>query len=431
MARSTSSILSVAASPILLAKGCVNVIELDSLKEQAGERWGRIREGVFSRTESLLRSKLGPNDLFLRLTDIAYLVTMPTTEAEDVSAICLSVAFELYSTFLGQCELDQISLNVVLNGDSDALTLQRVPPATIKVLAEKVGIVDKSRRKARPEELARLPGMPGYVLAPIGHKASRQKHQGTQPAVPTPQVEHEYVPIWSVPNAAVTTYCCTAKTITFLGHGKPIALNQLAPRDRYVVEMTLFHTAIAQLVKSNAVGLNFLLIIPLSFDFFGNPAGRMEVLTECRDISHIFRSLITFMIYDVPPGVAQTRLANMVGALAPFCRGVVATIAPTMRAFGAYQGIGLKAVGFNLDEFEAPNRFCQHDAEQLAKFSRTANLGTFLYAVREKTTLKFALDARIQFLSGPAVAPACSEPKGMWRLAWDDLLAHPETEIWA
>lgn len=103
-----SPLLAVAASPSHLAKGCVNVVEFDGLKVQAGDRWPRFREGVYARIEGLLRTKLGPNDLFLRLADTAYLITMPTTDAEDVSAVCLNVAFELYKSFLGQCDISQI-----------------------------------------------------------------------------------------------------------------------------------------------------------------------------------------------------------------------------------------------------------------------------------------------------------------------------------
>lgn len=432
MLQRSAPILAAAASPSFLAKGCVNVIELDSLKLAAGERWGRIQDGVFARIEALLRAKLGPNDLFVRLADTAYLVTMPTTDAEDVSAICLSVAFELYKSFLGQCELSQIALNIALSGNDDTLTLKRVPLETIKVLAQKVGIEDQFGRPARSEELARLPGMPGYEAIPIGHRASmvHSSSGGKIPVVAPPHVEHHFVPTWSVPNAAVTTYACEAKSVLFAGRGQPVPLKQLSIQERHVVEMMVFHAGIAQLEKSFAEGKKFLLILPLSFDFFGAPAGRMEVLSACRNLSHNFRSLITFMIYDVPPGVAQTRLANMVGALAPFGRGIVATIASSVRAYGAYQGIGLKAVGFNLDEFTGQVKFCQHDAEQLAQFARSANLGTFLYAVRDKATLKFAQDARIQFLSGPAIAAACSEPHGMWRLPWGDVLAKPDMELW-
>lgn len=432
MPQKSSSILAVAAAPLLLARGCVNVIELDSLKEQAGERWGRIREGVFSRIEALLKAKLGPNDLFLRLTDTAYLITMPTTDAEDVSAVCLSVAFELYTTFLGQCEIDSIALNVVVNGDSDTLTLTRVPPAKIKVLADKIGIRRALERRARPEELKRLPGMPEYHVAPIPSNASvaRDRHWGSTPEQRQPQMQFQIIPIWSVPNAAVTTFAYEVKSVAFSDDCHFVALKQLPPEERHLVEMAMFRSAIEQLDRATTEGKKYLVIIPFSFDFFGSPAGRMEVLSACRNLTHVFRNLITFMIYDVPPGVAQTRLANMVGALTPFGRGVVATIAPTLRAYGAYQGIGLKAVGFNLDEFSPLNRFSQHDAEQLVQFARGANLATFLYAVREKATLKFAQDARIQFLSGSAVAPPCQEPKGMWRLSWGEVLAQPDTELW-
>lgn len=427
-----SPLLAAAAAPSYLAKGCVNVVEFDGLKVQAGDRWPRFREGVYARIEGLLRAKLGPNDLFLRLVDTAYLITMPTTDAEDVSAICLAVAFELYTSFLGQCDISQIQLNTVSSSDEETLELRPVPVEKIILLAQKVGILDALTRPSGGGGQAKSIAQVGFQSTPIAseRKAIPGSSVATASAVTEPQVEHHFVPVWSVPNAAVTTYACEAKSITFANRRQSVPLSQLSSQERHIVEMMVFRAGLAQLEKSCAAGGRFLLNARLSFEFFGSPAGRMEVLSVCRNLSHSFRSYINFMIFEVPPGVAQTRLANMVGALRPFGRGVVATISPSLRAYGSYQGIGLKSVGFDLDEFAVQAPFCQNDAEQLAQFARRANLGTFLHTVRDKVTLKFAQDARIQFLSGPAIAPACAEPQGMWRLPWGEVLAEPGVELW-
>lgn len=425
-----SPILAAAASPALLAKGCVNVIEFESLKEEAGPRWSRIREGVCARLETMLRSKLGPNDLFVPLGENGYLVTMPTTDPEDVSAICTRVAFDLHTSFLGQCTLDQVMVDTVVMDDQDSLLLRRLPLEKIAILAQKAGIPASVISAGLGGKVQA--SSVGPLLSPV-QKAGRgaPKTFYTAPTEePPPRVENHFVPIWQVPTAAVTTYVCEPRTIFVLGRPQPVPLAQLSPEERVQVDLMALQAGIAQLTRSWSQGTRFLLGALLSFDTIGTPAGRMEVLSICRELSQVYRSYLTFVIYDVPPGVAQTRLANMITTLRPFGRGVLATINPTSRAYPAYQGIGLRGVGFNLREFTPQAPFCQNDAEQLAQFGRRSNLTSFLWEVRDKNVLKYAQDANIQNLSGPAVAAACAEPKGMLRLTWSEVLSRPDVELW-
>jgi hypothetical protein len=433
MLQSMSPILAAAASPAFLAKGCVNVVELDALKEIAGERWPRIRDGVYARLEGLLRTKLGPNDLFIRLGETAYLVTMPTTDADDVSAICTRVAFDLHTSFLGECGLTQIHIDSVVGGEDDALVLRRLPATAVAELAERVGISDLL---VRPQSL--FPSTAEFHEHDDRyhhHRPASGQVRGQPSSHPAPsegaiEVEHHFVPVWSVPNAAVTTYGCAPKAIHLGGRQTNVFALSLAPKERLAVEMSVLRHGIAELTRSHESGKRFLLNLPLSFDVFGSPAGRMEVLTACRDLSHDFRSFITFVISNVPLGVGQTALANMVTALNPFGRGVVATVHPATRTFSGYQGIGLKAVGFDLDEFPPRAQLTPDDTERLAQFARRNTLGTFLHGVRDKNTLKFAQDAGIQYLCGPAVAPPTDEPRSMWRLNWAQVLSKPEMELW-
>ncbi|MGH9551698.1 MAG: hypothetical protein ACRD3W_20095, partial [Terriglobales bacterium] len=99
-----------AATPQLLERGCVNVIGFDTVKEHAGARWAKLRESVVSRLEGMLRHSLGPTDFFAPLTDSSYLITMPSAEAQDVSVVCLRVAYELHRSLLGHCDLGQIQV---------------------------------------------------------------------------------------------------------------------------------------------------------------------------------------------------------------------------------------------------------------------------------------------------------------------------------
>lgn len=429
MLQTTSPILAAAASSALLAAGCVNVIELGVLKDAAGVRWPRIREGVCARLETMLRTRLGPNDLFTPLGDSAYLVTMPATDPDDVSAICTRVAFDLYTSLLGQCDLHHIQVNLALPSDDDTLVLRRLPPEKIIVLAEKAGIPPSAMRRKTGAGAQQLGDLANISVSEPGSKNVIRGVIEPQ-TVAAPRAEFHYVPIWSVPNAAVTSYACEPRTIFVKGRPQAVPLSQLTEPERLQLDLLALHNGFSELGRAWAMGKRFLLITLIAFDTIGTPAGRMEVVSACRDLSYDYRSYLTFMIYDVPPGVAQSRLANMVTVLRPFGRGVLATISPIDRAFSAYQGIGLRGIGYNLREFQTQAPFRQLDAEQLAQFGRRNNLSSFLWDVRDKNILKFAQDASIQHLSGPAVAPASAEPQGMLRLTWGEVLARPAVELW-
>ncbi|NIK88936.1 hypothetical protein FHS83_002254 [Rhizomicrobium palustre] len=409
----------------------MNVIEFDGLMEHAAARWPRIRDGVYARLETLLAAKLGPNDLFVRLGETAYLVTMPTSGAQEVSAVCTRVAFDLHTSFLGECSLAQLHVSLVSECDQDTLAFNRLGVDQIIRIAKDVGILDQLR--FRPSEAEMDTGAAGASRAKqsVGGVASAPVVSAAGAAAESsPDIEYHYIPIWAVPSSAITTYACEPKSIYLTSRTQPVALSYLSPRDRMQVELSCLQVGLAQLTKSISNGARFLLAAPISFEMLGAPVGRAAVLSLCKELPNDIRQYLSFLIYEVPPGVAQTRLANMVNALRSVSRGVSATIAPTLRAYTAYQGIGLRAIGFDMREFTNLCPFQQNDAEQLAQFARRSNLGTLIANVKEKSTLKYAQDAGIQLLSGAAIAPYCVEPRGMCRLTWAETLSKPDTELW-
>lgn len=415
-----SADLMAAASPALLARGVVNVVGLDGLKDQAGQRWTRIREGVYARIESLLRQRLGPTDFFVRIDETAYLITMPASEPEDVNVVCLRVAYDLYREFLGQCDLGRIQVSSASNGADNTLILKQLAFEQVIALADKAGIQDFNMAPSVGVPLARnqsdrqITG-PGVLISQPGMRAALR-------------VEHQFEPVWAVSSQAITTYICQLKAIT--APERQLSLSELSPRERVVAELSCLNAGIAQLSRSIMQGSRFLLGVEVSFDVLGSPQGRMEFLAACHGLSHSYRQYILFIITEVPPGVAQTRLSNLVNTVKPFARGVWATVAPHPRVLGAYQGIGLRGLGFDMREFSLYDPLRLDEVEQLVFFARKNSLSTFLGAVQNTNVLKFAQDTNIQHLSGPVIAVAEDEPPGMRRLTWDKFMPQSFVELW-
>jgi hypothetical protein len=428
MAYNSSPILAVATSSTYLARRCVNIIELTKFKDQAGARWPKFSESVYARLEALLRARLGSSDLFIRISDSAYLITMPSTAPSDVNTTCIKVCFELYTSFFGQCDISQIEVNTVTGSQDDTLVLQKLPIEVIANLGAKMGFTFSSLQSSNQAAAPKSEIRGAMARTATNVSVPSQNSFGSSPSALA--VEHQFIPIWSVRNAAVTTYVCEPKTIFLAGRQAPLQFHHLAPKERIQIDIDTFKAGNVQLAKSHAAGNRFLLAAVISFELLGTPTGRMEFLAACRNLSRDYRNFLSFIICDIPPGVALSRLASMVTILQPFGRGISATIAPKQRTFTSYQGIGLQSIGFNLREFSPQDPLTQSDTEQLAQFARRANLGTFLSGVQERGILKYAQDANIAHLSGPAIASAVAEPVGMWRLTWADTLARPDMEIW-
>ena len=127
------------SSPALLERGCVHVIGLEPLRDRAGPRWEKMRGSVCARLEMILRQRLGPSDFFLPLDDVAYLVTMPGTEPEDAQITCLRITYDLYVSYLGECNLDSICLYRARQADRNAIAVERIATEQLETLAKRAG----------------------------------------------------------------------------------------------------------------------------------------------------------------------------------------------------------------------------------------------------------------------------------------------------
>src|SRR6185312_15847786 len=100
--------LRIAASPALIERGSVIVIGLEAIRDEAGQRWERMRNAIHSHLEGLLRQKLGPCDYYAPIDDLSFLVSLPAASSDEAQILCLRVAHELHQCLLGQCDVGQL-----------------------------------------------------------------------------------------------------------------------------------------------------------------------------------------------------------------------------------------------------------------------------------------------------------------------------------
>ena len=392
--------LKAAAPPALLARGCVQVIGLEALRDKAGPLWEKIRAGIYSRLETILRQRLGPADLFVAIDEVFYLVTMPAMNAEDSQVACLGAAHELYTGYFGQCDLGMVHLYRAVKAAGDAIGIERISKEELGILAERAGVTNGTG-KARTE--------PTRVPPPVASESNSADNRA------------QFQPVWDARNEAITLYRCVPQPIAVRQGSSVVALEDLAPKFRTKVELSCLHQGIATLVRHLERGERFLMAFSVAYETLSSHTGRVEFTNACRELSSDLRQYIVMQLTDVPLGVPHSRLADLVMTLRPFARAVMSEIPTSCRSYAAYEDIGLQAIGLNLERAKLAPRELSDEIAKLTTAAKRLSVSGFLWGVGDMGTLSSARHS-VHFMTGPVIAPVVAAPRPMTRLYWHEVM---------
>jgi hypothetical protein len=387
--------LKVLASPALLARGCVNIIALDEIKSEAGPRWEKLRGSVSAHLESLLRQKLGSSDFFVQLDDTAFLVSMPETSAEASQIFCLRIAHELHTSMLGHCELRHLRLAKAVRLDDDEIQTAEIAGPELVHLASMAGLdcISESERLAARRAAPR-------AAAPKAREFS-----------------HRYMPLWDAQREAITTWRCVTDPAPGASPAASLDLK---------VELAAALSRIAHGARSLSehmkVGTRFLVSVPLSYDTLTSPTGRMEIASACRALSAALRPYLIFEIGDLPYGVPQSRLSELVCILKPFCRAVAAVLPPRTSNFGDYQSAGVHAIGISLAAMGAGAGEMENEVYKLCLAAKRLHMLSFVLDALTSDAVRLARGHGANLISSPLVGSAVASPSAVKRLLARDVM---------
>lgn len=360
--------LRLAVPPEAWSRGRVNIVSLEGLKEQIGERWAKSQDTVWNHLSNLLRQKLAPTDFYAQLDPTTVLICQPELAADKARGCCLGIAQDLHHMLFGRaCEPGQM---LIYRGrlEGDAIEAE-----------------------------------------PIGADALAEAAEQAQPAMPDPAYQHRFVPIWDAPKEAVTTYRCVSVLDEHADPGR----GGRARQELGVTKARLVH-ATDLLWRRLAGGDRFLAWIPLSYDVIGTQLSRVEIAAVCRGLPRDLRPYLIFEIADLPQGVPQSRLADLVGSVRPFCRGVVAQVPPRTVNYGAYMGVGLHGVGISAGNSSSKEAVA--DLQALAAATRRQRMVNFCLDVASDEVFAAARANEVGLISGAVIGAPRAVPPPIHRL---------------
>ena len=374
-----------------MSRGLVNVIGLEAIEARAGARWPKLRYGVHSRLDSMLRQKLGPEDFFMPLNDGAFLVATPMMEPYEAQSICLRISYELHTEYLGPVDISTLRIYCVRPAENNALTLDILSSEQLFIATERAGLADA-----------------------IGRLRKAHVPRGVELADP------EFHPLWDTRKEAIAGYFCAPRENERRDPNAP----PLTGKERQMVELATLYNGVTKLADRLERQERFLMAFGLDFDNLGSAMGRMEFVAVCRELPSEFRPYIIFVLTGIPSGVPQSRLSDLLITVKPFCKAAFAEAACETRIFAAYSNIGLQGLGYSMTR-ETAGSNVSADIHRISTNARRVNLTTFLTGVNSRSTLYAARDAGINMLAGSAIAAPLDMPVALKRLTWQQVMATP------
>ncbi len=405
-------------TPDVLARQYAHIVDLCLVKSAIGPLWPSVSEGVSMRFSTILKRNLQDGDISVPLDEVRYLITPRHGDSEQASLTALRIAHEFITELQGRCDLDQIKIERVTEFSENRLHARPIRSEEMAILAEKARIL-----KAEP--IHRRQTQTESDKTRIIHLSRRD----------TLDITHRFDPVWDARHEAITTYLCTPNSITAHKQGdditEHIALPDLEIRERLDVELSCISAGIGYLSRCVETGDRFMLGLPVSFETLSAPLGRMEFTRLCRGIPSAYRPYVTFLLTDVPLGVAQSRLSDLAMLLRPFGR-TIASVASGCRNFNAYQGHGLYALALDLSNADAKSPMIINDIVHIATAARNARMLSMVYGISAPAIVNQAIAAEIQLLQGAAIAPPTEMPKRMTHLPRQIVLpvSEEENEEW-
>jgi hypothetical protein len=372
----------------LVRQGTVHILDLESVRFRAGARWEKSRDAIYARLEQTLQRQLGSSDVFLRLNDTSYLLTQPSSSPEDSDLCCFKIMFDLLTHLFGECGVADICLHRVMARNDDALVTAILDFPSLHRLAGRAG----------------ASGNGGDIVVSL-----------SIPGMPVRSPTIRFAPVWDARKGVITTFRHQADA-------SEEALLGMDPRRAVASFLLGFRRSCEMLAKHAEGNSRFLLDVPISYELLSNPIGRMEFVSLCRSLPSHVRQFLLFEVAQIPLGIPQSRLSELVSALRPFSRGIFAQVPAGTLDYGAFQSVGLQAIGLSL---LSPARVvtARDEVEKLASAAHRMRLSSFVVGADTLDQVEFAHSLGIDFICGQPVGTTIHEPRGMYRLDFPNIIA--------
>lgn len=313
MSTDIESLKKEAAANATLPAAKLHVLQLEPIKEKIGDRWPRMSQLVHTLFEKALRRAQGPQDHFIKVGELSYVVTFHGSTQEEAAVACAGIAREVCEHLFGEGVETASVRSVVGEVSADQLSQNCQAVAEFLEQTGQENVVTKSAAGLTSEQ------RPVAVDANSPGHAMMDAHQFVG------QLGRKlgFFPLWDLKKQASSALMLSPMALAGRNGHEPHSIHGsvAAPHGPDGVlaklELRLLRAAgeYAQRVHASqkvcAVGAS------VSFDTLSSLSGRVRYITTLKEIHTSPVCPLLLKIEDIPQGVHLGRLGeimNMVGA---------------------------------------------------------------------------------------------------------------------
>lgn len=412
--------------------GRINVVTLTDLKNRLGDRWPRLEDQVHQAANRIINSHVSPRDIVAPFSPLEYLVVLSDLPAEAAQLKCATIALEIYRHFLGQEDVEDVSIRTAVSHDGNELVFDDVTMSSLKervaadVLQDGHGGRVPSSFQLDGETLD-WPGAPSFG-ADDGEEgaaglAGAPEEAGFDPA----SVAFIYRPVWDVKREVMSTFLCLP--CYMLANNDVIYRYDMLGEKRTDetcawIDAVAAHEALVTLDELLRNKFNMFVGIALHFNTLASPRLRPRVLNLFAHVPKRMRRFLCIEIVGVPGGVPSGRMSQIVGYVKPLAHVLHARVDPDHRALDSLTNIGLHAVGLDIQKDSRPESAIIANLNGFAERAANQRLQAYCLGIPSTSLAIAAAAAGFRYISGVRVAADREAPENVLRYNWRDFYIH-------
>ena len=399
--------------------GQFRFLNLDRVREEAGEDWPRLRDKVYEVSAHFIEKRIGDEDVVIRCRG-GFMIVFAALDAEAAEAQVAGIAEDLERFFLGERTLEAVELAA----EARSVTTE-----------ELLAIVARAQDESRPPAAEDTPADAPDREAPLRWQAVEAPSRKVAPtptaaaepaAGDTPWDDIVFRPSWDARREALTYTTCLARRVVngFACFGRDTLMGRDEPDLHRRLDLAVARAAQRGFQKVRAGGGACVVAIPVHFATLSTVSRRMDYIALMQAVPEALRRFFLLRIEGVPAGAPIGRTQELFRSMKPLAGRLMVKL-----PFGAIDLHRFEGCGVAIFDADTPARINESgasDAQLAALTDWTASAQAMkaeaaLAETENADFLQVALAAGVRYVSGPLVAPDTAQPHPPRPLALADI----------
>lgn len=381
----------------------LHVLGLAPIKRKLGDKWGRLSDLVHKLFEKAIANAQGPNDHFIVLDELSYVVTFGNLSLPQTKLMCASIARDVCEHLFGD-KISEVSVRAIVaevTAPFHASDMQ--VGADLEAALERDGIETIITHSAHPE--APPPAACVTESSAMPMASALEPISGAHALLAKKGLRLGFFPMWELKKGTSNSLFLTP----FTGNGVGALAwgARLLGSEGHIVDIEIAQLGAAAAYAARIRNENKVcaLGVGVSYGTLSCFRSRIRYMAALQKAVFSPSSPLLVRIEQIPEGAPQARIAEFAAMLVPKNVRVTLEFSSLASTRGIDIRLGVAAMGGTLPATTDPI-IAQEMAERLVRKAADQKAFSFLEGIDSVERLAMAKQTNIRFGRGLALGPA-------------------------